>query len=137
MLKDQVTGKTKKQEAGKCIYCNSDKVAHRAFGIQICSRCYEVMDNEDELSKRIKWKEEQPVHYLKTVQPYFDDVLNGNKPFEVRFNDRNFQTGDELVLQEYDPATQSYTGHECTVQVTYLLDDPQYVKEGYVILGIV
>lgn len=58
MLKDQVTGKTKKQEAGKCIYCNSENVKHRAFGIQICSECFEVMGNEEELGKRIKWVEE-------------------------------------------------------------------------------
>jgi len=41
-------------------------------------------------------------HYLKTVQPYFSEVENGTKTFEMRINDRNFQVGDEVYLQEYD-----------------------------------
>ena len=41
-------------------------------------------------------------HCLKTIQPYFADVENGTKTFEVRKNDRNFKIGDILFLQEYD-----------------------------------
>ena len=41
-------------------------------------------------------------HCLKKIQPYFADVENGTKTFEVRKNDRNFKNGDILFLQEYD-----------------------------------
>lgn len=41
-------------------------------------------------------------HTLKTIQPYFGEVESGNKNFEVRKDDRNFQKGDILFLQEYD-----------------------------------
>lgn len=37
-------------------------------------------------------------HTLKTVEPYFSQVLSGEKTFEVRRNDRAYQRGDELIL---------------------------------------
>jgi hypothetical protein len=73
-------------------------------------------------------------HYLKTVQPFFDDVKYGRKPFEVRFNDRNYEVGDILHLQEFVPP-ETYTGQEIVKEVTYILDDPAYCKDGYVIIG--
>lgn len=76
------------------------------------------------------------IHELKQVQPHFDDVLSGNKTFEVRKHDRPFHVGDLLALNEYNPTTQTYTGRSCLVYVDYILDDPNYVKSGYVILGI-
>lgn len=40
-------------------------------------------------------------HHLKTKPEYFQAVINGKKPFEIRNNDRNFQTGDKVILEEY------------------------------------
>ena len=76
------------------------------------------------------------IHELKTWPKYFIPVWNGHKTFEVRKNDRDFQVGDLLILREWDPETQDYTGWTLKCRVTYILDDPAYVKEGYVILGI-
>jgi hypothetical protein len=76
------------------------------------------------------------VHDLKLIQPYFNDVQRGYKTFEVRRNDRNFQIGDILNLQEYDPVSDTYSGSYGIFWVTYVLSDEQYVKEGFVILGI-
>lgn len=76
------------------------------------------------------------IHYLKTVQPYFRDAWLGLKTFEVRRNDRNYQTGDYLVLQEYDAERAMLTGEEITVEVKYLLRDEQFCKEGFVVMGI-
>lgn len=75
-------------------------------------------------------------HELKTIPRYYEDVRSGKKNFEVRFNDRNFQIGDELTLREWDPEKQQYTGRWHVDEVIYILDDPQFVKEGYVILGM-
>jgi len=52
----------------------------------------------------------------------------------VRFNDRNFAKGDVLHLREHD--ADGYTGRAVTAEVTYLLDNPNYCKEGYVIMAI-
>ncbi len=73
-------------------------------------------------------------HYLKTLKEYFEAIEDGSKPFEVRYNDRGFRTGDTLVLKEWDGW--EYTGKDLTKTVTYVLDNPHYCKEGFVILGI-
>lgn len=41
-------------------------------------------------------------HELKTYPKYFQETIEGNKPFEIRKNDRNFQVGDVLILKEWD-----------------------------------
>lgn len=43
-------------------------------------------------------------HELKTWPCYFEHVTSGNKTFEIRKNDRGFQSGDTVVLREWDPA---------------------------------
>ena len=76
------------------------------------------------------------IHELKTVQPFFNDVWNDLKDFEVRRNDRDYKIGDFLKLKEYDRESESYGKRAITKKVKYILSDPQYVKEGYVILGM-
>lgn len=73
-------------------------------------------------------------HFLKTVQPYFNDQESGAKPFEVRRNDRDFAVGDILHLQEF-ALPETYTGRELLREVTYVLEDASYCKEGFVVLG--
>lgn len=75
------------------------------------------------------------VHELKILSTYFRDILRGNKTFEVRKNDRNFQVGDNLILKEWENG--EYTGNTLEKNVIYILDDSSgYVLEGYVIMGI-
>lgn len=73
-------------------------------------------------------------HALKTIAPYFNDIVHGAKTFEVRKADRPFKVGDRLLLQEWDG--QAYTGKEWDGSISYLMDDKKFVKPGYVILGI-
>lgn len=73
-------------------------------------------------------------HYLKTLTNFYNAVESGNKTFEVRFNDRDFRVGDTLILQNWNGWER--TGRELIKKVTYILDDPQYCKDGYVVLGI-
>lgn len=75
------------------------------------------------------------IHDLKILPQYFIDVLTGRKRFEVRYNDRNYRLGDWLILHEWTPSL-GYTGRLTRVLVTYVLDDTQFCKAGYVILGI-
>ena len=76
------------------------------------------------------------IHALKTLPEYFNPVIEGKKGFEVRKNDRPFQEGDLLALNEWDAKTEQYTGRSCLVYIDYILNDEAYCKEGYVILGI-
>ena len=77
------------------------------------------------------------IHELKISPEYFDAVAQDIKPFEVRGNDRHFKVGDVLFLDEYIPEYDSpYTGRTTRKVITYILDAPDYVKAGYVILGL-
>jgi hypothetical protein len=72
------------------------------------------------------------IHELKTIQPYFDDVWCDRKTFEIRKNDRDFQINDLLVLKEYN----GMMLRNIVAKIIYILDDINYVKEGFVVLGI-
>lgn len=81
------------------------------------------------------------IHALKTTPKYFEDVISGKKPFEVRRNDRDFREGDFAALNEYDPDSTAaerdrYTGRSALFRISYVLDSPEYCKEGYVVLGL-
>lgn len=75
-------------------------------------------------------------HALKTWPEYFKEVEAGNKPFEVRKNDRNFQSGDTVILQEYDPATKKYTGKEATKTIGYIFNNPKMMKRNFVAFSL-
>lgn len=66
---------------------------------------------------------------LKTWPIYFNAIWNGEKTFEVRLNDRDFQNGDELGLLEWDPHLQEYSGRSIHVQVTYICKLPPPIRD--------
>jgi len=76
-------------------------------------------------------------HDLKTVQPFFSRVDSGEKTFEFRFNDRDFQTGDTACLREYDPKTDTYPGSTIFVNITYVLKEFKGIEAGYCIFGFI
>ncbi len=84
-------------------------------------------------------------HELKVAPQFFDDVRSGKKPFEVRYNDRDFREGDILILRKW--AQLGGYGQEDPVykRITYVLnkETPTYkepfdagLQEGYVVLGL-
>jgi hypothetical protein len=78
-------------------------------------------------------------HRLKCWPDYFRKTLNGEKLFELRYDDRGYEVDDLLLLQEYDPQKQSFTGREQLVCVTYVLSQAHWehgLEPGYVILGL-
>lgn len=76
------------------------------------------------------------VHELKEHPMVFEDVIAGAKQFEVRKFDRPYKVGDLLALNEYNPQTKEYTNRCCVVYIDYVLNSPEYCKDGFVILGI-
>lgn len=75
-------------------------------------------------------------HELKITPEYFKDVMLGLKKFEMRFNDRNYQVGDTLILNEFNPNTGRYTGEQVTRKVDYILNNFDGLQPDYVILQI-
>ncbi len=87
--------------------------------------------------------QEETVHELRTWPRAFQAVLDGDKRYEFRKNDRNFQVGDVLHLREWEPAQKfdatlgDYTGRSLHAIVTYLTPGGAFgVPDGYCVLGI-
>ena len=92
------------------------------------------------------------VHELKIFPQYFNEVVNGNKTFELRKDDRGFEVGDTLVLKEFKQGLYDCTGPEkVTIQesgytgkciekkITYIFKGGipfMGLRKGYVILSI-
>lgn len=78
-------------------------------------------------------------HELKCWPEYFEPVYSGKKRFELRFNDRDYKAGDYLLLREWRPVEEAYTGRELKVIVTYVMaedDGPAEVMPGWVVMSI-
>ena len=75
-------------------------------------------------------------HYKKLVQQFFDDVWNGDKRFELRKNDCDYEVNDFIFLEEYDPVNDTYSGRNMRVLIKYILHDFEGLENGYCILGI-
>ena len=78
------------------------------------------------------------VHELKTINPYFQRVWDEEKTFEVRINDRDFQSGDLVKLKEYDPESKTYSGRSVMAKIGYVLSGYDVaLNEGYVVFSLI
>lgn len=74
-------------------------------------------------------------HTIKTHKPFYQDICEGKKPFEFRFNDRGYKVGDTLHHVEYDPEKQEETGRQFWCDVVYIIYGGQFgIPEGYCIM---
>jgi hypothetical protein len=76
-----------------------------------------------------EWPPEPPANSI--------PVLDNSKVYKaklVRKNDRDYQVSDVLLLQEYNPKTNEYTGRELLVEVTYITDFGQ--PDNQVVMSI-
>lgn len=51
---------------------------------------------------------------------WFEAVLSGKKKYDLRLNDFEVNPGDTLILEEWDPQKQAYTGRTVEKKVTYV-----------------
>lgn len=74
------------------------------------------------------------IHELKTHPHAFTLIERGDKPFELRKDDRGFKRDDLLILREWYPDS-GYTGHIiCAVVLSVVKGE--WLAPGYVALGI-
>lgn len=107
-----------------------DKLKIKAWSVRFLEWFRKWLFWGSELAEPIK------VHYIKCETEFFNDVIEGLKPFEVRKNDRDYKPGDDIVLREYDKELAELTGREFRVSIIYFLADYPGIEPGYCILGI-
>jgi len=76
------------------------------------------------------------IHDLKCWIEPFEAIIDGKKKFEFRLNDRNYEVGDELHLNEWDPVRKKHTGRSTYQEVTYILRNGFGLPDGYCIMSI-
>jgi len=64
-------------------------------------------------------------HKIKIEEAYFERVLSGQKRFEIRLNDRDYQVGDWVYLV--------CGSREIAVNIIYITNFAQ--KDGYIVFG--
>jgi hypothetical protein len=74
-------------------------------------------------------------HYLKTATTFYQAVERGKKKFELRINDRNYQIGDMVYLEEVVEGVK--TGRSLPpVEIQYILYGGQFnLPEDYCIFN--
>jgi hypothetical protein len=80
----------------------------------------------------------EPTHTLKIFPEFFDALMDGRKTFEIRRgNDRTYVVGDKILLREYLPDREEYSGREADIEVTYVMHGPPLLPEDMWILSVV
>ena len=79
--------------------------------------------------------DKRKTHKLKCHTKYFEAIVAGKKRFTVRYNDRNYNTEDTLILCEYDNEKKEYTGRQTKVLVRDKFNDFGLLPD-WVILSI-
>ena len=59
--------------------------------------------------------------HKKVWQEYFEQIISGEKKFELRLADFKVNEGDTLVLEEWNKDKERYTGRKIEVVATYIL----------------
>lgn len=78
-------------------------------------------------------------HYIKITKHHYEAVLDGTKRAEIRNNDREYQKGDLLYLEEVEIEQPSgvpkHTGRVIKATASYVTNYLQ--KDGIVVISIV
>lgn len=76
-------------------------------------------------------------HNLKTWPDAFERIWSGKKRHEYRKDDRGFAIGNELVLQEFDPNTETYSGRTMRVRIVDIDHGPDWgVPKNWCVMTI-
>lgn len=79
----------------------------------------------------------------KAVPDLFQKVLDGDKTFDLRLDRFDCKVGDVLILREWDPEKQIYTGRAIEKEITFVLktkdlnfwSKEEIEKHGYIVMG--
>ncbi len=123
--------KKKMEEFGRQLNELGTNIFEVGTAIQKIICAYHCFEGKGLYEKKNNMKKQ--THYLAIYPEYFEAIASGRKRFEVRRKSRGFQVGDILILKENDGTD---TGREIKAEVVYILEDPKFCKEDFVILSI-
>ena len=80
----------------------------------------------------------------KTWPELFEAVLSGEKKFDLRLADEEFDVGDVLVLKEWSPEEEKYTGRKIEKKISFVMkinevdfwSEDDVNKYGYVVVSL-
>lgn len=75
------------------------------------------------------------IHEIKISREFQDAVLSGEKPFEVRYNDRGYQKGDIVIFQVVNRQNVVEPLDGKKFEITYVLSG-WHIEQDYVVFGI-
>lgn len=75
------------------------------------------------------------IHEVKIYPQFFEGVITQSKKFEIRFNDRNYQIGDILLLREFCMEKKDYTRRLCLAEIKSIWDI-SFIADGFVAMDI-
>lgn len=77
-------------------------------------------------------------HILKIKDKYFEKILSGLKPWEIRKNDRNYQVGDLIHFVDVNGNEFKDIIYSKNIyKVIYILDSfPEGLKDEYIIFSL-
>ena len=83
-------------------------------------------------------------HVLKCWPKFFGPITEGKKRHDLRrAGERDFSVGDLMLLREFSPEAEAYTGRDCAVRITYITSaiepcalSEQALHEDFCILSI-
>jgi len=70
----------------------------------------------------------------KILPEYFQFILEGKKTYDFRLGDCEYNPGDVLILKEWDPKTEQFTGRVLEKKITYvgkMVDYSPWTKEEF------
>ena len=76
-------------------------------------------------------------HYIKIKECYADAIMDGRKTFEVRLNDRGYNSGDYVCFMVFDEGIRNFA-HKLdgeVFRITYV-HSGLGMQDGYVVFGI-
>lgn len=75
------------------------------------------------------------VHDLKIEKKYYDRILSGEKTFEIRYNDRDYQTGDQLKLNMIPKNGERCDNKPILKEIAYI-HSGLGMQDNYIVIGL-
>lgn len=99
-----------------------------------------LIDTKPIAAEEVEAQPKPLTHILKCQQPYFDDIWEGYKPFEVRLNDREYEAGDSVLLMAYNAEHSIYETRQIFANIGYILSGksfPALLNEEVVVFSLI